>query len=362
MAKGPKNEALRDSARALKTGFSTGSAATAAALAAAVAIATGRIPDKVEILLPKGGTLSIPIYEGTIQKSVQTVVVKDAGDDPDVTNQARIGVVVEARDKAYGLSLSGGEGVGRVTKPGLAIKPGEWAINPVPRRMLAENLAAYLELQGLKVEIFVKDGERLAQKTLNPRLGILGGLSILGTSGLVKPFSHGAYAATIESALSVAKALGVSEAVLSTGGRSEDLARKYRPDLPEEAFVQIADFFQAGLSMAAKKGFAAIGLSMFFGKAVKQAKGYPYTHAHAHDLDLKSLAGWLPDLPRDLRKEIERAPTALAALEILKAAGQTQAIKSVATKAVNSARIFTGAGPAIWAVIFDFDGTILATA
>jgi cobalt-precorrin-5B (C1)-methyltransferase len=350
---GPKKSALR-------TGFSTGSAATAAAVAAALALRDGRIPDQVTITLPQGGHLVIPVFEGTIQKSVQTVVIKDAGDDPDVTNQAQVGVILEVAPP--GLLIVGGEGVGLVTKPGLVLPPGEWAVNPVPRRMLADNLAPFLAEIGLKATIFIRDGQRLAEQTLNPRLGIVGGLSVLGTTGLVKPFSHGAYVATIESALSVAKALGVKEVVLTTGGRSEALAQGLRPDLPPEAFIQMADYFGVALTKASQKGFARVGLASFFGKAVKQAAGHHCTHAHKNDMDLKALANLFPNLSARLKAAIAEAPTALAALDILKNAGQTVVIEVVAREMLASARAITGPGPKLWALILDFDGAILAQA
>jgi cobalt-precorrin-5B (C1)-methyltransferase len=325
-----------------------------------MALKSGQIPDQVTIQLPKNQSIVIPVFAGSAQKTIQTVVIKDAGDDPDVTNQAQIGVILEETDK--GLVIVGGQGVGRVTKPGLVLAPGEWAVNPVPRRMLAENLAPYLLEVGLKVTIFVRDGQVLAEKTLNPRLGIMGGLSILGTTGLVKPFSHGAYVATIDSALSVARALGLTEVVLTTGGRSEGFARRIRADLPEEAFVQMADYFAVALTKATQKGFTRVGLVSFFGKAVKQAAGHSCTHAHKNDLDLKIFADWLPTLSTALRAEIASAPTALAALDTLKKKGQTRVISVVAQKMLASARLVTGSEPKLWAWILDFDGTILAQA
>jgi cobalt-precorrin-5B (C1)-methyltransferase len=324
-----------------------------------MALRDGRIPDQVEVALPKGGSRQVKIFEGASQKTVQTVVIKDAGDDPDVTNQAHIGVILE--EAAAELTLMGGPGVGRITKPGLVLPPGEWAINPVPRRMLAENLAPFLARVGLKVTVFVRDGEALAQRTLNPRLGVVGGISILGTTGLVKPFSHQAYQETIASALSVARAVGLSEIILTTGGRSEEMAQALRPDLPEEAFIQMADYFKVALTLATQKGFARIGLAVFFGKAVKQAAGHAYTHAHKNDLDLKLLAQWLP-VPERVKNQIAQAPTALAALDILKASGQTPCVSLVAQKTLAAASVFTGPGPKLVVTIFDFDGNILAQA
>jgi cobalt-precorrin-5B (C1)-methyltransferase len=347
----------------LRLGFSTGTAATAAALAAAIGLTHGQIPTEVLVKLPKNRQLTVSVLEGQIKKTVprvcvQTEIIKDAGDDPDVTNQAHIGVILEQIPQ--GLIVQGGPGVGRVTKPGLVIPPGQWAINPVPLAMLAENLEPFLRETGLKVTVFIRDGENLALKTLNPKLGILGGLSVLGTTGLVKPFSHRAYTDTIDSALSVARAMGLTEIILTTGGRSEDMAQKLNPALPPETFVQIADYFEAALVKAAQKGFKRIGLTVFFGKAVKEAAGHSCTHAHKNDMDLKTLAQWLTNVPSDIRAQIAQAPTALAAMDILKIHNQTEAFYIVAQKMIQSARIFAGPKPKIWARILDFDGQILA--
>jgi cobalt-precorrin-5B (C1)-methyltransferase len=345
----------------LRWGFSTGSAATAAALGAAWLLNNGQPIDEVEITLPQGKKLAIKLEEAKPARSggAKVTVVKDGGDDPDVTNGARISVTLRPT-KRSSLEIAGGEGVGRVTRPGLVLPVGQWAVNPVPRAMMAQNLAPYLEGQGLEAVISIENGEKLAKKTLNPRLGILGGLSVLGTTGLVKPFSHKAYVATIESALSVAKATGAREVILSTGGRSESLARKDRPDLPEEAFVQIADYFRVGLCLAADCGFETIGLAEFFGKAVKQAANFPYTHAHHNDMNLALLADWLEGLETDGIAEIAAAPTALAALEILKERHALGLLPIVAKKVLSSARSFAGPGPKLWVSIYDFDGSLLA--
>jgi cobalt-precorrin-5B (C1)-methyltransferase len=352
----------RKDRKELRTGFSTGTAATAAAVAAAALLELGTAPAAVEVSLPKGRTISVPVsFSGFSGAAAVCVVIKDAGDDPDVTNRARIGARVSRRD-APGLDLAGGEGVGRVTKPGLALPPGEWAINPVPRAMIRDNLAPYLPEggPGLAVEIFIEGGETLAESTLNPRLGIVGGLSVLGTTGLVRPFSNSAYIATIDSALSIARAQGLAECVLTTGGRSEGFGRAARPDLPEEAFVMIADFFAGGLKLAAKHGFTAIGLAVFFGKAVKQAAGHAYTHAHRTELDLEPLAGWLPELPPEAREAVLSSNTALAALDVLRSGGFAGLVPAVARKALESARGFAGPGPDLWMRLFDFDGSVLA--
>jgi cobalt-precorrin-5B (C1)-methyltransferase len=346
----------------LRIGFSTGAAATAAAKAAAIGWRDGAIPDAVTIRLPKGQELRVPIAESRIRNGEATaVVVKDAGDDPDVTHGARVGATIRPT-ASPGLLIAGGAGVGRLTKPGLVLPPGEFAINPTPRAMLRESLAPFHEgaAEGLKATVFIEKGEILAQKTLNPRLGIVGGLSVLGTTGLVRPFSNSAYIATIASALKVARALSLEEAVLATGGRSEGFARAARPDLPEEAFVQIADFFSGGLKLAAKSGFKTIGLAVFFGKAAKQALGFPYTHAHQSELALAPLFSALPGVPPRLLEALAGAPTALAALNILKDGGLLSLVVPIADRVLASARGFVGPGPRLWARIFDFDGKSLA--
>ncbi|MDR1080923.1 MAG: cobalt-precorrin-5B (C(1))-methyltransferase CbiD [Deltaproteobacteria bacterium] len=352
----------RRDGKELRTGFSTGTAAAAAAVAAARLLSERAVTDSVEVKLPRGRTFTVPVDGGSLKDGTAVcVVVKDAGDDPDVTNRARIGASVRLRSEP-GLELSGGPGVGRVTKPGLALPPGEWAINPVPRSMIQENLAPWLPEggPGLAVEIFIEDGEKLAASTLNPRLGIVGGLSVLGTTGLVRPFSNAAYIATIDSALSIARAQGLDECVLTTGGRSEGLARSERPDLPEEAFVMIADFFAGGLKLAARRGFRTTGLAVFFGKAVKQAAGHAYTHAHRTEMDLVPLAGWLPGLPEGAAAKVMASNTALAALDAIKGAGCLNLVPEVARRALASARGFAGPGPDLWMRLFDFDGSVLA--
>jgi cobalt-precorrin-5B (C1)-methyltransferase len=226
--------------------------------------------------------------------------------------------------------------------------------------MMANNLAPYLNDRGLEATVLIADGESLAQQTMNPRLGIVGGLSVLGTTGLVKPFSHQAYVATIDSALSVARANGAKEVILATGGRSEAFARRARPDLPEEAFVKIADFFRTGLTLSVRHGFETIGLTEFFGKAVKQAANFPYTHAHPHDLNLGQLADWLSGIDGEVYSKVASSSTALAALEVLKEHSSLNMIPIVAKKVLDSARGFAGPEPNLWVTIYDFDGALLA--
>ncbi len=350
--------------KVLRQGFSTGTAATAAALAAARILSGQGEAKALEVRLPGGEALRVAALKSFAlsRDEAVAVVVKDAGDDPDVTNGAEIGAIVRRLEEPGAILVKGGRGVGRLTRPGLALPPGEDAINPGPRAMLRENLAPLLgaSLPGLSVEIFVERGEEIARKTLNPRLGIVGGISILGTTGLVKPFSNAAWLAAVESALSVAGAEGLTEIVLTTGRQSEALARAARPDLPEIAFVQIADFFGDSLELAARFGFETVGLAVFFGKAVKQAAGHKNTHAHRNDQDAAALADKLPGLSEETRAAIRASMTARGALEELKKAGAEAKAARVAEEALGQARIFAGPGPRLWMTIFDYDGSALA--
>ena len=355
--------------RKLKTGFTTGTSAAGAAKAA-VLLAFGSKLEKVEVSLPEGvKTLSIPVAwsRRTADGCWEAVVIKDAGDDPDVTNKAKIKAEVElfpVLPNQVRLEICGGSGVGLVTKAGLPVEPGESAINPVPREMIRRAVrqalawAAPEKNFAARVTISVEEGEKLARHTLNPRLGILGGISILGTSGLVKPFSHEAYTQTIDLALSVAQAAGCLEVVLTTGGKSEKRAMILRPDLNPVSFVQIADFFGYSLRACAQAGMGRVGLVSFFGKAVKQAAGLEYTHAHKAAMDLPLLAGWLSEagLEQGPAEEIAQANTARQSLDILRRVGRLDLVVEVGRRLLASARGFAGPGLDLWATIIDFNG------
>jgi cobalt-precorrin-5B (C1)-methyltransferase len=366
---GPK----RSSKGGLRLGFSTGTAATAAATAALSLVLDGRPPESVPVELPGGQVLDIAVHQAQYisGRSAWASVIKDGGDDPDVTHRAEINArvsILESLDQEPEIIIQGGVGVGRVTRPGLPVAVGEPAINPVPRRMIRQALTELWRKQGrppqalrLEVEISVPRGKEMARHTFNPRLGIVGGISIIGTHGLVKPFSHEGYTGSIDSALSVAAASGLREVVLTTGGKSEKLARRLRPDLPEQAFIQIADFFAHALEQAVKAKMDDIGLVCFFGKAVKQAMGLAYTHAHKATLDHGRLAGWFTEAGAGpaLIDQVRTANTARHVLEILTQAGRRDLVPLVGERMLRSAREFAGPGPDLWAYILDFDGQTL---
>lgn len=424
---------------------------TAAARAALRTLLTGRAPSWVAVRLPVGYYMAVPatiLSEGVSQ--AEALVIKDAGDDPDVTHNAAIHVQVklmelapravgaqtkgenasQAGEGAVEIRLTAGQGVGVVTKPGLPVPVGEPAINPGPRAMLTENLGEELkcflgafrggdvcqaEAHGtyprgpdpfrhetasfpeklphqentaaethdigrvvrlplrvgeiapyplvLHIHVSVAQGEALARRTLNPRLGVLGGLSILGTTGLVKPLSHEAYEETIVSALHVAVANGCRTVVLSTGGKSEKLARGFLIGLPEEAFIQIADFFAFSVQEASRVGFDTVVHSVFFGKAVKMASGLSYTHAHKAGMDLGTLVrcGRQAGADPSLLERVAGANTARHALEMLLKGDGREVVLEVARAAMAHSRRFAGAGVKhLRLLLFDYDGTILA--
>ena len=354
----------------LREGFTTGSAAAAGAKAGILCLAGHDPVNEVDIPLPVGGRLTIPISEASANgNSCSVTVIKDAGDDPDATHKARIKSTVRILPEgAHGhVIIDGGKGVGKVTRRGLPVPVGESAINPVPRRQIKEAVLEGLKETGItaavSVTIEVENGEKIAKKTLNPRLGIIGGISILGTRGTVKPFSNKAYTATITLSMDVARAAGLSTIALTTGGRSERFLKEKRPELPEISFIQVADFFSFSLKEAVKREFADILYSCFFGKLVKMAQGYPYTHARKSRIDFGQLAGWCASMGMDEEKaqNITTANTAREALSIISKEKHRQEITHyVMDRAIYWARRFAGPEPNITYYLFDFEGMILA--
>ena len=355
----------------LRSGFYTGSAAAAAAQGALWELLGLPCPERVEVPLPGGGSLTITLHYHKRQGGQgEAAVLKDAGDDPDVTNGAEIGARVwrlDASGTKAEVVFQGGAGVGRVTKPGLVLAVGEPAINPVPRKMIRRSLGQVWQKvcpgqpMRLGVEIFVPGGEELARHTLNPRLGIVGGLSILGTTGLVKPFSHAAYRATIVAALRVAQALGLKKIVFSTGGKSESHLRVQLQELPEEAFVQMGDYVRFALKVAGKMKFSEITVGAFFGKALKMAQGWGHTHARQGLADLKQLGLLVLEKTGDerLAQDISQANTGRQALEIMLAVQAVPVVAAVGARMLAALRSYAGPAPELAAVILDFNGAPL---
>ena len=351
----------------LRTGFTTGTAAAAAAKGALFLILNGKKPSSVQIELLTGEKIRIPVYtcKSHGHNKAECLVIKDAGDDPDITHKAKIGARVTLLNykNQKKTSITGGKGVGIVTKPGLEVKPGKAAINQGPEKMITQAVMESLcnnSNKSVQIEIFVPEGEKLAKKTLNARLGIIGGISILGTTGLERPMSHEAYIATIKAALSVARASNVKRIILTTGRRSERFSQALFKNLSEEAFIQIGDFFKVSLEAALENGFDKITIAVFFGKAVKMAQGVPHTHAAKSDLSLQKLSAWSFEVTnnQELAKKILSANTARHAFDFVNTA-YPQIISHVGRLIVKSARVFTGKEVQIQNIIFDYSGNLI---
>lgn len=304
----------------LRSGLTTGTCATATSLAAATLLLGGAVNDAVEVTLPKGRivTLRLEFCRVVAQGTAEAGTVKDAGDDPDVTHGAL--VHAQARlTETPGVAFKAGEGVGTVTRPGLVLGVGEPAINPVPRQMMTAHLgqlaAAYGYGGGFEITLGVEHGAALAIKTMNPRLGIVGGLSILGTSGIVRPFSCAAYIASIHQGIDVAHTNGYDHIAACTGNASEDTIRRLY-GLPDIALIEMGDFVGAVLKHLRKVPVARLSLCGGFGKISKLAAGHMDLHSRHSAIDLPKLAGWAASLGADehLQAQIHSANTSQQAL------------------------------------------------
>ena len=264
---------------ALRSGFTTGTCATAAAKAALLALTEECFEEKTEVTLPDGEKVVLPIYkvEKTDENTATASVIKDAGDDPDVTHGHQIVATVSFSDSP-GIHFLQGKGVGKVTLLGLGLTVGEPAINSTPRKMIVNELSL-LYGGGLDVTISVPEGEALALKTFNPKLGIIGGISIIGTSGIVKPFSSEAFVDAIRKEVEVAYAVNAERLVINSGAKSEKFVRSLYPNLPPQAFVHYGNFIGETLKIAAETGFQKVSMGIMIGKAVKLAEGHLDTHS-----------------------------------------------------------------------------------
>jgi len=308
----------------LRCGYTTGACAAAAALGAARMLKLQRSLGEVELSLPAGVSAVFALNGQEFEASeARCFVVKDAGDDPDITQGAAIHARVRLTPGAE-LRVSGGKGVGRVTKPGLAVAVGEPAINPVPMAMIREAVRSVFPSQGLEVEISIPEGEALAKKTLNERLGIVGGLSILGTTGIVKPISHKAWTDTLEVSLDVARAAGCETLLLSTG-RTSELQGMALLGLREEAGIMMGDHVQYALAACHRKGFADLVVAAQFAKLLKMACGHGQTHVSSSELDLAELADMAREGGLDDQKS-EAIECANTAREVFERFGETTPI------------------------------------
>jgi cobalt-precorrin-5B (C1)-methyltransferase len=307
---------MAEEAKPMRYGYTTGSNATAATKAALLSLILQQKVDKTDILLPAGKRVFFQMEDVTFDKeSARADVIKDAGDDPDATHKARIVSTVCWRDQS-GITLDGGVGVGRVTKPGLPVPVGEAAINPVPRRMITETAQEVLDEYGIEkgvhIVISVPDGEEIAKKTFNSRLGIIGGISILGTTGIVTPFSTAAFKASIAQAIRVAAECGHQHLIATTGGRSEKFAMQLYNEYPEEVFIEMGDFVGFTLKMCKKYGIKRVTLVGMMGKFSKVAQGVMMVHSKSAPVDFSFLARVAKEsgAPEELVAQVGEANTA----------------------------------------------------
>jgi cobalt-precorrin-5B (C1)-methyltransferase len=316
----------------LRRGWTTGACATAATKAALIGLWDGAVPEVVSIVLPKGETFSPQIAQSNRGDGwVSVGIIKDAGDDPDVTHEAMI--VVKVSVSSGGLQFRAGEGVGTVTKAGLPIGVGEPAINPVPRAMMddvvGEIAAAYAQSPDVVIEISVPNGSEIAKKTWNPRLGIIGGLSILGTTGIVRPFSCAAWIASIHRGIDVARADGLTHVAGCTGATSETTVQ-WLYSLPDHAMLDMGDFAGGMLKYLAKNPIRHVTIGGGIGKLTKLAQGAVDLHSSRSQVDFDALAEMM-GVPA-----LAQANTALEAYEIAGApfanAIAAQALTQVTTR------------------------------
>jgi cobalt-precorrin-5B (C1)-methyltransferase len=339
----------------LRTGWTTGTCASAAAKAAVAGLCSGVAPEEVEVALPGGRRVRFPALAETAARSA---VVKDAGDDPDCTNGARI--TAEAEWLAGGAAdseLRAGPGVGRVTRPGLGLPIGAPAINAVPRRVI---LAAVAEVTARRVAVSfsVPGGEAMAEKTTNARLGIVGGISILGTTGIVRPFSTAAYRASVMQQIDVAAAQRARAVVLATGSRSDAAAQRLHPELDEVCFVEVGDFTGAALRHAARRGLVRVHFVGMVGKIVKLAAGVMMTHFHRSHVDggVMARAARATGAPGEVVEAATATATARHFFETCVARGCLAPLRQLCQDARRACEAHVGGVLAVSVTMVDFDG------
>ncbi|SEB13692.1 cobalt-precorrin-5B (C1)-methyltransferase [Thalassobacillus cyri] len=352
----------------LRQGYTTGSNATAATKAALTTLITGEKQEEVTIYLPVGkfATFQMDNIEMTTD-TVKAGTVKDAGDDPDATHGALIESTVSWCEKP-GITLDGGIGVGRITKEGLPLPVGDAAINPVPQRMIRgvveEILEEYKITTGVKVVISVPDGEKIAEKTLNGRLGIIGGISILGTRGIVMPFSTAAYKASIVQAINVAKASNCDHLVITTGGRSEQYGIKQYPSLPEEAFIEMGDFVGFTLKQCKRQGIKKISMVGMMGKFSKVAQGVMMVHSKSAPVDFDFIAKVAEEVGAkgELLNEVRQANTASQVGNMMAEHGYPQFFEKLCEYCCSSSLKEAGGGVEVETSLYTLKGEFLGKA
>jgi cobalt-precorrin-5B (C1)-methyltransferase len=361
-------DAGRERSTGLRYGWTTGACATAASTAAYTALLTGEFPDPVTIDLPNDKHPAFALARERLEDGAATVgIVKDAGDDPDVTHGALVSARVTHGEPGSGVTFRAGEGVGTVTKPGLPLEVGEPAINPMPRQFVREHVAAVAARHGgtgdVVVEISVENGADLARRTWNPRLGILGGLSILGTTGVVVPYSCSSWIDSIRRGIDVARAAGREHVAGCTGSTSERVVTELY-GLPEDALLDMGDFAGAVLKYLRRHPVPRLTIAGGIGKLAKLADGHLDLHSGRSQVSTESLAervraaGGSPELVAGVRT----ANTALDALQQCRAAGLPLGDLVAAGARETALGVLRGAPVAVDVVVIDRAGTVVGRA
>ncbi len=344
----------------LRRGLTTGTCAAAAAKAAAISISTGESVDKVAVELPIGESVELEIYD--VQREgdkCSCYTLKDAGDDPDVTNGAEVWAEVEFRTE-LGVVVDGGEGVGVVTKPGLQVPVGNAAINPVPKEMITKEVEKVLPPgMGASVRITVPKGSELAKRTMNPKLGIKDGISILGTTGVVEPKSVEAFKDSLVPQINVALALGHEEVILTPGRRSEKMA--VGKGIPQDAVVQTGNFVGFMLKACVSMGVKRVLLFGSLGKLSKLALGYFYTHSKESPKGTEAMAkhASLVGAGEDVAARVGRANTTEEALAILRENGLSDIINHIADEVASRSVEHVDGSLEVGTVLLSMDGEIV---
>ena len=354
--------------RPLRRGWTTGTCAAAAAKAAFAALITGEFPDPVEVTLPRGERPSFALAMTRKDHAAASAgVIKDAGDDPDVTHGALIVATVRGGAPGAGVRFRAGEGVGTVTRPGLPVPPGEPAINPVPRRMIhdaiAEIAAAVGRSADAEVEIAIPGGVELAAKTLNARLGIVGGLSILGTTGIVVPYSCSAWIHSIHRGIDVARAAGLAHIAGSTGANSEAAVQKLY-GLPEIALIDMGDFVGGMLKYLRRSPVPHVTIAGGVGKMTKLAQGLTDLHSKRGEVDRTLLASFAEAAggSAQLRARIVAANNAAEAFALVQSEGVPLGDVVARAARETAERVVAGSDIVIEIVLFDRNGALVGRA
>lgn len=355
--------------RGTRKGYTTGANSAAAARAGAKGLLIGTVPQEIESLLPNGDRISFAVFSGKVTDGqAHAVCIKDAGDDPDCTDGAHLTADVRLLEGLAGeVHIKGGRGVGTITMRGLGLEVGGPAINPVPRKNIEANVrevaGPLLEEHGIEVTISVPDGEEMAKKTLNDRLGIVGGISILGTTGIVHPYSTAAFRASVVQGIEVAATQGQDTVVLTTGGRTEKFVIASLPELGPACFVQMGDFLGPALDACVKENIQHVIIGGMVGKLTKMAQGEVITHANRKAVDTELLADIARSCgaPDDACAEISVAETARFAAERMEELGLDSAFyQALAQRTIATLRARYSDKFSIRVMVCDFSGHLLA--